>query len=117
MRRSRFTQRLNVPKRTTRLFPCCGLASGLFEHPAGVFSSCPKRVSHRSSAVPKWFFRSWLDRNGNGLDDVEHHTLRLFEALCPYAMGSVQRDAVGQHDRRQFFDVVGETIVASTDDR
>ena len=28
--------------------------------PAGVFSFCPKRVSHRSSAVPKWFSPSLL---------------------------------------------------------
>jgi hypothetical protein len=33
----------------------------LFEHPAGVFSSCPRRASHRSSPLPKWFFRSLLD--------------------------------------------------------
>jgi hypothetical protein len=33
-RRSRFDQRLNVPKRTPRLFTHCGLADGLFEHPA-----------------------------------------------------------------------------------
>ena len=37
-----------------------GEKSGLFEHPAGVFSSCLKQVSHRCSAVPKWFFRSLL---------------------------------------------------------
>ena len=30
-RRSRFVQRLNVPKRTPRLFTHCGLADGLFE--------------------------------------------------------------------------------------
>jgi hypothetical protein len=29
-RRSRFAQRLNVPKRTTRLFVCCGLAGRPF---------------------------------------------------------------------------------------
>ena len=63
------------------------------------------------------FFSILLDRDGNGLDDVEHHTLRLLEALCPHAMSPVQHDAVGQHDRRQFFDVVREAIVASADDR
>src|SRR6185295_12730639 len=31
-RRSRFTQRLNVPKRTPRLFAHCGLAGRLFHH-------------------------------------------------------------------------------------
>ena len=36
------------------------LPDGLFEHPAGVFSSCLKHVSHRCSAVPKWFSRSLL---------------------------------------------------------
>ena len=38
------------------------LLDGLFEHPAGVFSSSPKRVSYRSSAMPKWLFRSLLER-------------------------------------------------------
>jgi hypothetical protein len=33
-RRSRIAQKLNVPKRTPRLFARCGLADGLFEHPA-----------------------------------------------------------------------------------
>src|SRR5205085_506745 len=45
----------------------------------------------------------WLDRDGDGLDNVEYHTLRLFETLCPHAMGSVQHDAVRQHNRRQLF--------------
>jgi hypothetical protein len=63
------------------------------------------------------FFSILLDRDGNGLDNVEHHTLRLLEALCPHAMSPVQHDPVGQHDRRQFFDVVREAIVASADDR
>jgi len=43
-----------------------GEKSGPFEHPAGVFSSCPKRADYRSSAVPKWFFRSLLDEAGVG---------------------------------------------------
>lgn len=29
----------------------------LFEHPARVPCPCPRRVGHRSSAVPKWFSR------------------------------------------------------------
>jgi hypothetical protein len=28
-----------------------------FEHPAGELSPCPSRAAHRSSSVPKWFFR------------------------------------------------------------
>src|SRR3979409_1166294 len=36
------------------------LLDELFEHPTGVFSSCPGRVGYRSSAVPKWFSRSPL---------------------------------------------------------
>ena len=36
------------------------LLDELFEHPEGVFSSCPRRVGYRSSAVPKWFSRSPL---------------------------------------------------------
>ena len=63
------------------------------------------------------FLRDRLDRNGDSLDDIEHHALCLFEALCPHAMGPVQHDAVGQYDRRQFLDIVGETIVASADNR
>jgi len=39
---------------------------GLFEHPAGVFSSCPRRAGHRNSAVPKWFFRSLLGASSPG---------------------------------------------------
>jgi len=33
-----------------------GEKSGLFEHPAGVCSSCPRRAGHRSDAIPKWFY-------------------------------------------------------------
>jgi hypothetical protein len=43
---SRFT--IHVPR----------IAEDFFEHPAAVFSSCPRRVAHRSFVVPKWFFRS-----------------------------------------------------------
>ena len=39
-----------------------GEKSDLFEHPAVVLSSCPRRAGHRSSAVPKWFFHSLLER-------------------------------------------------------
>ena len=35
MRRSRIAQKLNVPKRTPRLFARCGLAERPFEHPTG----------------------------------------------------------------------------------
>ena len=38
-RRSRIAQRLNVPKRTPRLFAHCGLAGGLFEHPEAMLTS------------------------------------------------------------------------------
>jgi hypothetical protein len=38
------------------------LMGGLLEHPAGAFCSFPRRAGHRRSAVPKWFFRSLLDR-------------------------------------------------------
>jgi len=53
-----------------RAFTRCGLAwagrvsarrgwagekSGLFEHPAGVFSCCATRTDHRNSSVPKYF--------------------------------------------------------------
>ena len=45
-----------VPNRVRiRLFAYCGLARGPFEHPVGVFASCPRRAGHRISAVPKWF--------------------------------------------------------------
>jgi hypothetical protein len=37
--RSRVAQRLNVPKRTPRLFARCGLADSLFEHPEALLPS------------------------------------------------------------------------------
>jgi hypothetical protein len=37
-----------------------GEKSGLFEHPAGVCSSCPRRAGDRSDAIPKWFYLSLL---------------------------------------------------------
>ena len=61
--------------------------------------------------------RDWLDRDGNGFNDVEHHAFRLFEALGSHTMGPVQHDAVGQHDWRQLLDVVGKAIVSPADDR
>jgi hypothetical protein len=39
--RSRFTQRLNVPKRTPRLFLAAALLDGLFEHPATYYWKQP----------------------------------------------------------------------------
>ena len=30
--------------------------------PAGAFSACPRSAGHRSSAMPKWFFRILLVR-------------------------------------------------------
>jgi len=36
------------------------LLDGLFEHPARVLFSSPRRTDHRSTAVPKWFFLSLL---------------------------------------------------------
>jgi hypothetical protein len=37
------------------------LLDGLFEHPAGVFSSRPNRAGHRNSSGPKWFFSILLE--------------------------------------------------------
>lgn len=34
---------------------------GLLESPAGMFSSCARRASHRRSALPTWLFLSRLD--------------------------------------------------------
>jgi hypothetical protein len=36
------------------------LLDGLFEYPAGVSSSCPRRAGHRSDAIPKWLYLSLL---------------------------------------------------------
>ena len=61
-RRSRFAQRLPVPNRVRLASSlAAALLGGLFEHPAGAFSSCPRRAGHRSSAVPKWFVRTCLN--------------------------------------------------------
>jgi hypothetical protein len=61
--RSRIVQTLNVPLRV-RLGPslAAALLDGLFEHPAGVFSSCPGRVGHRRSKAccAEWVSRSLL---------------------------------------------------------
>ena len=38
-----------------------GEKSGLFEHPAGVFSCCVICADHRISRVPIWIFLSLLD--------------------------------------------------------
>jgi hypothetical protein len=45
--RSRIAQRLNVPKRTPRLFARCGLADGLFEHPVTILISALYEKFHR----------------------------------------------------------------------
>jgi hypothetical protein len=42
---------------------------GLFEHPAGVVSSCSRHAGHRSAAVPKWFFRSLLEQGNAAYGD------------------------------------------------
>jgi hypothetical protein len=38
-----------------------GKKSGIFEHPAKKFCSCPRHVGHRIFVMPKWFFRSLLN--------------------------------------------------------
>ena len=38
-----------------------GPQDGLREPPAGMFSSCARRASHRRSALPTWLFLSRLD--------------------------------------------------------
>jgi hypothetical protein len=38
-----------------------GPQDGLLEPPAGMFSSCARRASHRRSALPTWLFLSRLD--------------------------------------------------------
>ncbi|MEK7350632.1 MAG: hypothetical protein AAB177_07135 [Nitrospirota bacterium] len=56
--RSRIVQTLNVPLRV-RLGPslAAALLDGLFEHPAGVFSSCPGReaIDDLRPAAPNGF--------------------------------------------------------------
>ena len=42
------------------------LLDGLFEHPASVFSSCPRRAGRRNSTVLKWFSRSLWRGFGKG---------------------------------------------------
>jgi hypothetical protein len=56
--RSRIVQILNVPQRV-RLGPslAAALPDGLFEHPAGVFSSCATRVGHRIFNLQEVYFR------------------------------------------------------------
>ena len=38
---------------------------GMREPPAGMFSSCARRASHRRSALPTWLFFSLLDIHDN----------------------------------------------------
>src|SRR6185295_2357360 len=38
----------------------CGLADGLFEHPAGVLISYPRHADYRCSVMPELFFRGLL---------------------------------------------------------
>jgi acetolactate synthase regulatory subunit len=39
-----------------------------------VFSRCPRGAGHRSSALPKWFFHSLLDRF---LVNIEHRAFHI----------------------------------------
>jgi hypothetical protein len=59
---SRIAQRLNVPKRTIRLFARCGLAVGHFEHPAVPTPSEPFDKISVAVHVYTEFFRSLIDR-------------------------------------------------------
>src|SRR6185295_11892326 len=82
----RIDRRRDRPRKEVRTVEKSGLKRGYFTS-----------VAHPSGQI----IHTLLDRNGNGLDDVEHHLLRLFEALRPHAMGPVQHDTMGQYDRRQ----------------
>ena len=46
------------------------LLDGLFEHPAGSASYCPRRAGHRSSAAPKRVFRGLLATIVCGTDEL-----------------------------------------------
>jgi hypothetical protein len=64
--RSRFAQRLNVPKRTPRLFARCGLAGQPFEHPADYSGTITLSIITTACRAKTEFSRKLLEWTAHG---------------------------------------------------